>query len=133
MSLASIAGSSMAAKCPPFGISVHRVTLYPRSTYVLGGIGISRGKCAMATGTLTFSPGANLSGRLRPSQYNRMADGIERVNQYSETVVRISSRLNTRSTSPPQSLQERNLSTIQAARPTGESFSDGASTSGFVD
>src|SRR5580693_2466961 len=79
----------------------------------------------MPTGTLIFSPAANLKGRRRLSQYKRIADGMLRVNQYNDTVVRISSRLKRRSMSPSESLQLRNLSTIHAARPTAESLSAG--------
>ena len=45
------------------------------------------------------------------------------VTQYNMTVVSSWSLLNRRSTSPPQSLQSRHFSTIQAASPTGESAS----------
>ena len=42
------------------------------------------------------------------------------------------SLVNTLSTSPPQSVQARNFSTIQAARPAGESVSAEASVCGRV-
>ena len=45
----------------------------------------------------------------------------------------MSSRGNTDSTSPPQSLQLRSFSTIQAASPAGESPSPAASVCGLVD
>ena len=54
------------------------------------------------------------------------------VNQYSEMLSSSSSRLNTDSTSPPQSLQLRNFSTIQAASPAGESFRPKPSVCGLV-
>ncbi len=74
----------------------------------------------MPTGTFTGSLAAKCNGHLRPSQYSRMAEGIERVNQYSERVVSSSSCVNREPTSPLQSFHERNLSTIHAARPAGE-------------
>jgi hypothetical protein len=53
----------------------------------------------------------------------RIDELIVLVNQYRLMFVSSSSRLKRLSTSLPQSLQVRNFSTIQAARPAGESLS----------
>jgi len=53
--------------------------------------------------------------------------------QYRVALVSSTSRENRRSTSPPQSLQSRNFSTIHASRPTGESLSEYARLWGRVD
>jgi hypothetical protein len=57
------------------------------------------------------------------SQYSRQDEFAVSGTQYSMMLVSSSSLLKRRSTSPPQSLQVRNFSTIQAARPVGESLS----------
>src|SRR3954453_9277833 len=54
------------------------------------------------------------------------------VNQYRLIFANRWSRLNTVSMSPPQSDQARNFSTIQAAKPAGESVSAKASVCGRV-
>jgi hypothetical protein len=50
MSSASLCGSSIAAKCPPRGISVQRCTLKKRSAHLRGGVAMSFGKSANAPG-----------------------------------------------------------------------------------
>ena len=54
------------------------------------------------------------------------------VTQYKVMVVSSSSLVNRRSTSPPQSLQARNFSAIQAASPAGVSASPAARVCGRV-
>src|SRR6185312_15846448 len=58
ISCASSLGSSRAAKCPPRGMTVHRRTLYSRSTHSRGGTAsrtYSLAKTAIAVGTPTKS------------------------------------------------------------------------------
>ena len=54
------------------------------------------------------------------------------LNQYSAMLASNWSLVNTLSTSPPQSDQARNFSTIQAASPAGESLRPNASVCGRV-
>src|SRR3982750_2373303 len=84
---ASSSGASIAAKCPPCGISVQRTTLYPRSTHDLGGLGSSYGNRATAQGASTRCPWASRSGVRDDSRYSRIEEAMELVTQYSVTFV----------------------------------------------
>ncbi len=66
------------------------------------------------------------------SAYSRAADAIVPVSQYVVTFASSSSLVKRRSTWPPQSLNERYMSTSHAARPAGESLSANASVCGRV-
>src|ERR1019366_1779874 len=80
-SSASSVGCSMAAKCPPRGITVHCRTSKKRSASSRGGQGISTGNCANAIGGVMRVPAAKRSGSRRISLYSRMDDEIVPVNQ----------------------------------------------------
>lgn len=69
MSAARSSGSSIAAKWPPRGMSVHCATLNTRSSHTRGGWPISSGKCAKLTSGNTRCPGAKRLGCNRFSQY----------------------------------------------------------------
>lgn len=62
----------------------------------------------------------------------RIEEPIDCVSQYIVTLVRISSLVDERSTSPPQSLHDRNFSTIHEASPAGESVRLTATVWGLV-
>jgi len=66
------------------------------------------------------------------SAYSRAADAIVPVSQYVVAFASSSSLVKRRSTSPPQSLNERNISTSHAASPAGESFTAKARVCGRV-
>jgi hypothetical protein len=64
-SSASSSGCSIAAKCPPLGIIVQRTIFKPRSASSRGGMAISLGKSAPATGGSTRFRRERLSNRWR--------------------------------------------------------------------
>jgi len=62
----------------------------------------------------------------------RIDEPIVRVSQQSVTLVKVSSLVKLRATSPPQSLHARSFSTIQAASPDGESASAKTAVCGLL-
>nr|WP_305728663.1 hypothetical protein [Nonomuraea pusilla] len=123
-------GSSSARKCPPRpGSDQCRRSVQARSAS-------DRGMAAITGSWLSVTPtGTVMGGRgaLCPqSAYWRNDVPIEPVAQYNVRIVSSVSRSKRVSTSPPQSLQSRYLSTIHAASPTGESTSAAAIVSGRV-
>src|SRR6185295_9500512 len=101
-------------------ITLQRVTLKKRSAHARGGRMISRGKIAHPVGTVTRKSVGGKAPERSASQYSRHDELAAAGTQYSITLVNNSSLVKRRSTSPSQSLQARNFSTIHAARPAGE-------------
>ena len=66
------------------------------------------------------------------SQYSRAADAIVPVSQYVVALASSSSLVKRLSTSPSQSLNDRNISTSHAASPAGESLTAKARVCGRV-
>lgn len=87
---------------------------------------------AAAVGTCSRSGRGEVRFCSAHSAYSRAADAIVPVSQYVVTLASSSSWVKRRSTSPPQSLNDRNISTSQAASPAGESFRANASVCGRV-
>ena len=122
-SSASSSGSSSAAKWPPRGISVQR----RMSKNALGQRGAAGGASRAGTRRRPSAPRSARPAAATGSCRMRVVRPERRVDRAGDPVEHdVGQQLVLRepaSTSPPWSLQVRNFSTIQAARPAGESVS----------